>query len=264
MIEFGEQYATLAVSRAGYVTTVTINRPDVLNAINMQMYADIASLFAVLEDDPETRVVLFTGQGRAFSVGADLKERPNMSLVEVKRRRRLAPSVFGSIANCSRPVIAAVNGYAMGGGCELALACDIILASTQAVFSLPETVIGVIPGGGATQRLPRLVGPQVAKEWIFTGRRFSAQEALAQGMILAVHEPECLLDRAHEMGATIAQNAPIAVSQGKKAINAALRMDLETGILFEAEAYQTALHTEDRDEGLRAFREKRRPDFGGK
>lgn len=259
-----DEYATLTVQRDDHIATVALNRPDVLNAVNMQMYDDIPLAFDRLTDDDDTWVIVFRGNGRAFSVGADLKERQSMSDADVRRRRRHAPSMFGSVANCRKPVIGAVHGYALGGGLELALACDIVIASEDTTIGLPETMVGVIPGGGATQRLPRLVGPQLAKELIFTGRRFSAEQGRSMGLVTHVVPREQLADTAARLAEEIAAAAPMAVYQAKKAINAAARMDLETGLLFEEEAYQSCLPTEDRKEGLAAFQEKRIPRFMGR
>ena len=186
-----------------------------------------------------------------------------MTLQDVRRRRRLAPRTFGAIANCLKPTIAAIRGYALGGGCELALCCDILIASENTVFSLPEVTLGVIPGGGATVRLPRLVGPQLAKEIIFTGRRFPAARALEYGMITHMVPDDQLLDAAMALAREIVTNAPVAVYQAKKAINASLSIDVENGLLFEAESYQTCLTSEDRNEGLAAYREKRKPNYKG-
>lgn len=258
------QFDTLQVTVDDHVATVTLNRPDVLNAVNMPMYEDLFQAFNQLDDDDSVWVIVLTGSGRAFSVGADLKERQTMTVADVRRRRRLAPRTFGAVANCRKPVIGAIHGYAMGGGCELALCCDLLMAAEGTVFALPETAIGVIPGGGGTQRLPRLVGPMLAKELIFTGRRFSAQQAFEYGMLSRVVPADELLAAAQELAREICQSAPLAVYQAKKAINATFNVGLEAGLLYEAEAYDTCLSSEDRLEGLAAFREKRKPQFKGR
>ena len=187
-----------------------------------------------------------------------------MSLSEVQRRRRLAPATCGAIANCSKPVIASIHGYALGGGWELALCCDLNLAARSTTFALPETALGVIPGGGGTQRLPRLIGPQAAKELIFTGRRITAVQAADFGLLNRVVDDDKLDEAVDHLVAEIQRCAPIALSQAKLAINAALDIDLSNGLLFEAAAYEKCLHTEDRDEGIRAFGEKRSPQFKGR
>lgn len=242
--------ATVAVRTVGHgIGIVELNRPDLLNAINMGLYTDLQRTFADLEDDPTTCVLVLTGRGRAFSVGADLKERKTMRPTDVRRRRELAPRVFGAIAHCRKPVIAAVAGYALGGGCELALACDLIVAERDAVFGLPETTLGVIPGGGATQRLPRLVGIQRAKELILTGRRFSSEEAERFGMLSRVVEPGAALDASLELGRGMAANPPMALFQAKRALQMSQGLDVDRGVLFEAEAYQACLDSARWDTG---------------
>ncbi|MGH2949972.1 MAG: enoyl-CoA hydratase/isomerase family protein [Solirubrobacteraceae bacterium] len=246
-----ERESTVGVRTAeAGIAVVELNRPEALNAISMRLYADLERSFAELEADPASSVLVLTGRGRAFSVGADLKERRTMSADDVRRRRELAPRVFGSMARCRKPVIAAVAGYALGGGCELALACDLIIADRDAVFGLPETTLGVIPGGGATQRLPRLVGLQRAKELILTGRRFSAVEAERFGMLARVAEPGGALDAALEVAREMAANPPMALFQAKRALQMSQGLDVERGVLFEAEAYQACLATACWDVGL--------------
>jgi len=235
-------YATVAL-RVGddHVALVELNRPASLNAVSMGLYADILRVFGDVDDDPDCHVVVLAGRGRAFSVGADLKERKTMTDADVRRRRRLAPTVFGAMARCTKPVVAAVAGYALGGGCELALACDVIVVEESTVFALPETTLGVIPGGGGTQRLPRLVGLPRAKELILTGRRFTAREAEAWGMVNRVVPDGHAVEAATELARSIAANPPIALQQAKRALNASQSLDLDNGVLFEAEAYQACL-----------------------
>jgi len=258
-----KRYETLRVEVNDHVATVTLHRPEVLNAINMTMYSDLVEAFQSIDDNPSIWVAIVTGEGRSFSVGADLKERQTMSLPDVRRRRRLAPRTFGAIANSNQPVIAAINGFAFGGGFELALACDLLVAVDKATFSLPETALGVIPGGGATQRLPRMIGPQRAKELILTGRRFSAEEAQWYGILNYVVPESELVSRARVLAEEMKANAPIALAQAKRAINASMNTGLESGLLLEAEAYQACLNSKDRSEGLAAFREKRKPSYTG-
>jgi enoyl-CoA hydratase/carnithine racemase len=243
---------------------VLLSRPDQLNAINMPMYADLVQAFAAVEEDPETWVVILRGAGRAFSVGADLKERQTMTEADVRRRRRLAPSTFGAIAGCTRPVVAAIHGYAFGGGWELALAADLNIAAESTQFSLPEAALGVIPGGGATQRVPRLAGPQFAKELIFTGRRISATVAKDHRLLTKVVPDDQIVAAAQELAEEIASAAPIAVRQVKRAVDASANMDVRSGVLYEEDLYQVCIKTEDRLEGLSAFRERRPPVFQGR
>jgi enoyl-CoA hydratase/carnithine racemase len=252
------EYDTIEVTLGDdHVALVELNRPEVLNAINMALYADIPRVFADLDDEPSVSVVVLTGRGRAFSVGADMKERETMSIDDVRRRRRLAPTVFGSMSRCTKPVIAAVAGYALGGGCELALACDLIVAEESAVFALPETTLGVIPGGGATQRLPRLVGLPRAKDLILSGRRFSAADAERWGMVSHLAPDGAVVERAQALARELAANAPVALAQAKRALNASQSLDVESGVLFEAEAYQACLADGEWRERMAAARERR-------
>lgn len=256
-------YETLEITVEDHVARVAINRPDSLNAINMALYEDIFQSFRAINDDRSIWVVILTGNGRAFSVGADLKERQTMTKADVQRRRRLAPLMFGAMTQARAPVIAAVNGYAFGGGFELALACDVIVAAENAVFSLPETRLGVIPGGGATQRLPRMIGVHKAKEIILTGGRFDARKALEYGILNHLVPEGQAETAAREIASEMMLSAPTALAQAKKAINASMNMGLDIGLQFETEAYQSCLTTKDRDEGLAAFREKRQPRYTG-
>lgn len=256
-------YETLDISVEDHVARVAFNRLDSLNAINMVLYEDILQAFRRINDDRSIWVVILTGNGRAFSVGADLKERQMMTKADVQRRRRLAPLMFGAMTQARAPVIAAVNGYAFGGGFELALACDVIVAAENALFSLPETRLGVIPGGGATQRLPRMVGVHRAKEIILTGGRFDARKALEYGIVNRLVPKGEAEKVAREIAADMMLSAPMALAQAKKAINASMNMGLDIGLQFETEAYQSCLTTKDRDEGLAAFREKRQPRYTG-
>lgn len=263
MSGFSRDYETLRVQVVDHVATVKLHRPEVLNAISMPMYANLVDAFTTLNDDSSVWIIIVTGEGRSFSVGADLKERQSMSVQEVRQRLRLAPRTFGAIANSNQPVIAAINGYAFGGGFELALACDLLVASETAQLSLPETTLGVIPGGGATQRLPRIIGLQRAKELILTGRRFSAQDAYQYGILNYVVPQTHLQERVQALVEEMKASSPLALIQAKRAINASVNVGLEAGLVFEAEAYQACLNSKDRDEGLAAFREKRNPIFTG-
>ena len=256
-------YETLDISVEDNVARVALNRPDSLNAINMVLYEDIFQAFRRINDEKSIWVVVLTGNGRAFSVGADLKERQTMTRADVQRRRRLAPLMFGAMTQARAPVIAAVNGFAFGGGFELALACDVIVASENAMFSLPETRLGVIPGGGATQRLPRMVGVHKAKEIILSGRRFDARQALEYGILNRLVPEGEAETAAREIAAEMKLSAPMALAQAKKALNGSMNMGLDIGLQFETEAYQSCLATKDRDEGLAAFREKRQPRYTG-
>jgi enoyl-CoA hydratase/carnithine racemase len=247
-----------------HVLLVTLNRPEVLNAINTQMGRDLLDLWTRLTADPgDTRCVVLTGAGeRAFCAGGDLKERDGMTQAQWQAQHELFERGFAALLELPTPVIAAVNGHAYGGGLETALACDFIYAARSARFALSEVRLGIMPGGGGTQNLPRAVGERRAKELILTARAFSAEEGLGWGLINKISDE--VLKEALETAKAIAENAPLSVRQAKKSIHYGLQMDLLTGYRFEIEAYNRLVDTEDRREGVRAFNEKRKPVFKGK
>jgi enoyl-CoA hydratase/carnithine racemase len=217
-----------------------------------------------IQYDKDIRVVIVTGTGdRAFCAGADLKEREHMSMSEVRQYIRAIRDTFTDIENLPIPVICAINGIALGGGLELALACDIRLASPNAKMGLTECTLGIIPGGGGTQRLPRLVGRGKAKEMLFLGLQITAQEALEMGLINHVAAEGKLLDMALEMAERIVNNSPIAIQQAKFAVNRGTEVDINQGLVIESEAYEVCIPTKDRLEALAAFKEKRKPQFKG-
>jgi enoyl-CoA hydratase/carnithine racemase len=250
--------------RQDQVVLLTLNRPEAMNSFNFALLRGLKERLEALQFDPEARVVIITGAGKAFCAGADLKERASLSEQQVKEFIFTIRNTFTFIESLSKPVIAAVNGVALGGGTELALACDLRLASGSATMGLTETRLAIIPGAGGTQRLPRLVGRGKAKELIFTGRRVDAEEALAMGLVNKVCAPEALLDECRAMAAMICETGPIAIQQAKYAINHGLETDLHTGLAIESNAYWITIPTEDRVEGLTAFREKRKPVYRGK
>lgn len=261
------EYHTLALRKQGeHVLVATINRPEVLNAINTQMGHDLLALWTWLTvAQHDFRCVVLTGSGeRAFCAGGDLKERNGLSDEDWRVQHELFERAFLSLLDCPVPIIAAVNGVAFGGGCETSLACDFIYAARNARFSLSETRLGIMPGGGGTQTLPRAVGERRAKELIFSARAFSAAEANEWGLVNRVCEVEELLPLALETATAIAANAPLSVRQAKKAIGTGLQTDLHTGYRFEIEAYNRLVTTEDRHEGVKAFNEKRTPFFKGR
>jgi enoyl-CoA hydratase len=246
------------------IATIVLNRPAALNAINVRLRNRLISIIEEIETNRDVRVVIITGSGeKAFCVGADIKERREMSILEMRELRQTGKNIYNLIENLSKPVMAAINGYALGGGFEIALACDIRIASNNSRFGLPEVTLGVIPVGGGTQRLPRLIGSAKAKELIFTGLTIGAQEALEIGFVNQVVPMEKLMNSALEMAVKISNNPPIAIREAKRAINLALNTNLETGLAFEAEAYLNCYVTKDREEALSAFREKRPPSYGG-
>ena len=251
--------------RQDRVAVLTLNRPEVMNSFNFPMLRALKERVEALHFDPEVRVVIIAGAGpKAFCAGADLKERASMSDTQVREFIFTIRNLFTFIEYLNKPVIAAVNGIALGGGTELALACDIRIASATASLGLTETRLAIIPGAGGTQRLPRLIGRGKAKELIFTGRRVEAQEALQIGLVNKVCEPEALMDECKAMAAMICEAGPIAIQQAKYAINYGLEADLHTGLAIESNAYWVTIPSEDRLEGLRAFGEKRQPVYKGK
>lgn len=247
------------------ILILTLNRPEVMNAFNFALLHALREQIENVRFRPEVRVLIITGAGqKAFCSGADLKERASLSDIQVREYITTIRNLFTSIEQLSKPVIAAVNGVALGGGTELALASDLRIASLNATMGLTETRLAIIPGGGGTQRLPRLIGRGKAKELIFTGRRVDAQEALQIGLANKICEPAKLLAECIKMAAMICETGPIAVEQAKYAINYGLETDIHTGLAIESNAYWITIPTEDRLEGLAAFREKRKPVFKGK
>lgn len=259
-------YQTLLLDTpAPHVLRVSFNRPEVRNALNTQMARDVLALFQGLLLDPgDTRCVILTGVGeQAFCAGGDLKERNGMTDAAWRLQHVLFEQAFYALMDCPVPVIAAVNGSAFGGGAEFALACDFIHASDTARFALTETRLGIIPGCGGTQNLPRAVGARRAKELILTGRPFTAAEAADWGMVNRVWPAAELADGVLETAVAIAAGGPIAVRQAKRAITLGVETDLKTGLALEVEAYNRTIPTEDRREGVAAFNEKRPARFAG-
>ena len=260
-------YQTLAVSEPQpHTLLVTLNRPDAANAMNTQMGLDLLDLFDGLAAAPRTcRAVVLTGAGpRVFCAGGDLKERNGMTDQQWQDQHLIFERAIRAIIQCPVPVIAAVNGAAFAGGMEIALCADFIYAAEHARFALTEVTLGIMPGAGGTQNLPRAVGARRAKEILLTGRPFSAQQAFEWGMVNRICSAEALLPEALETAATIAGNAPISTRQIKQSVNYGLNMDLPSGMMFEIEAYNRMVPTEDRREGIRAFNEKRKPVFQGR
>jgi enoyl-CoA hydratase/carnithine racemase len=258
-------YATLATAQDGPILTVTLNRPQALNALNTQMALDLIELWGRLGMARDVRVVILTGAGhRAFCAGGDFKERDGMTDETWRLQHEIFERAFLAIIDSPLPVIAAANGHAFGGGLEFILACDFAYGVATARFALTEVTIGIMPGGGGTQTLPRAVGGRRAKELILTGRPFSAEQALAWGVLNQVCESGALMPAVMETAGTIARNAPLSVRQAKKSIQHGLQVDLHTGLGIEIEAYNHLVPTEDRREGIRAFLEKRRPVFSGR
>ena len=255
----------LLVTEKDGIATVMLNRPQVMNSLNFEMLRSLRDQIASYRFRQDVRVVIISGAGeKAFCAGADLKERATLKPEQVKEYIFTIRNLFTSIEELNKPVIAAVNGIALGGGTELALACDIRIASTNATMGLTETRLAIIPGAGGTQRLPRLVGRGKAKELIFTGRRIGAEEALEIGLVNKICDLSELLDECRSMAAMICETGPIAIEQAKYAINKGIETDINTGLAIESNAYWVCIPTEDRLEGLAAFKEKRKPVYRGK
>ncbi len=261
-----QSYATLALERpASPVLRLVLNRPEVANAFNTQMATDLMHCFESISlAAGDTRCIILTGAGeRAFCAGGDLKERDGMSDAEWSAQHLVYERMIRAVLDCPIPIVGAVNGAAFGGGCELAAAADFIYAADNARFAMTETSLGIIPGAGGTQTLARAVGERRAKELIMSARRFDAAEAQAWGLVNEVCSVDELPGRALEVAQRIAANAPIAVRQAKQAIRRGLQMSLADGLGFEIEAYNRTVPTADRREGVRAFNEKRKPEFKG-
>ncbi|MBI5579017.1 MAG: enoyl-CoA hydratase/isomerase family protein [Deltaproteobacteria bacterium] len=255
----------LLVEEAYGVVTLTLNRPEVMNSLNFPLLFALRDTVESVRFRRDIRVIIITGAGqKAFCSGADLKERATLAPEKVKEYIYTIRNLFTAIEQLNKPVIAAVNGIALGGGTELALACDIRLASKTATMGLTETRLAIIPGAGGTQRLPRLVGRGKAKELIFTGRRVDAAEAERIGLVNQVAEPQGLLSECLKIATMICETGPIAIEQAKYAINHGIETDIATGLAIESNAYWVTIPTEDRLEGLSAFREKRKPVYKGK
>ena len=256
---------SLARSEEGFLT-ITLDRPETRNALNTQMGIELREIFLPLRFEPgDARCIIITGAGdKAFCAGGDLKERNGMTDAAWRSQHAIFEEAYYAIMECTVPVIAAVNGAAFGGGLELALACDFIYASKNARFAMSETSLGIIPGCGGTQNLPRAVGERRAKELILGARPFTADEAHEWGMVNEVCESADLMPRTLEAARRICANGPIAVRQAKKAIHHGLQSDLRTGLGFEIECYNRTVVTEDRLEGVKAFGEKRKPNFQGR
>lgn len=260
-------FETLKVERRGpHILLVTLNRPAAANAMNTQMGRELMTLFEALSLDLERlRCVVLTGSGeKAFCAGGDLKERNGMTDEAWVAQHLVFERMLRALIGCPIPVIAAVNGAAYGGGCEIAAACDFIYAAPHARFALTEVTLGIMPGAGGTQNLPRAVGERRAKEIILTGAPFTAEEAERWGLVNRVIPADRLLEETMATAERIAANAPIAVRQAKQSISRGLQMSLADGLAFEIEAYNRLVGTEDRREGVRAFNEKRKPVFKGR
>ena len=258
------EYKNILFDREENIGMITINRPEVRNALDPQTIAEIRGAVRTCRFDKDVRVVILTGAGgKAFASGADIRSLKTRETLDVLKSE--SQETLNDIENLDKPVIVAIDGYALGGGCELAMACDIRIATRRSKLGQPEVNLGLIPGLGGTQRLQRLVGLGTAKELIFTGDIINADEANSIGLVnRVVSEPEDLLATTKEMAQKIIAKAPVAVSLAKSALNIGANIDIHSGLLFEKFAQTIAFSTDDRTEGTSAFLEKRKPDFKGK
>jgi enoyl-CoA hydratase len=257
-------YENILYEVRGGVGILTVNRPKVLNALNPETLSEIGHVADAARREGSVRVMVITGAGeKAFVAGADISRFPDLNPLQARRFAQLGQDVFASLENLPIPVIACVNGFALGGGCELALACDFIYASEKAQFGQPEINLGIIPGFGGTQRLTRLVGRARAKELCMTGEQIGAQEAWQMGMVARVLDPETLWDQTMETATALAEKGAVALRAVKQTVDRGSEADLRTGCTLELDAFSTCFASRDATEGARAFLEKRKPSFSG-
>ena len=254
-------YQFVETEREGDLEIVTINRPKALNALNPEVIGELMDCFKNIENDKTVNCVILTGSGRSFVAGADIAVMAEADGGEGRALTKIGQDLMDYIEAVRVPVIAAINGFALGGGCEIAMACDIRIASEKAIFGQPETGLGIIPGFGGTQRLPRLVGKGMGKYIIMTGEKIKAEEALRIGLVERVVPADELMNEAKRVAGMILSNAPVATRIAKRAINVAQNTDMTSAIAYELEAYDTTFHTLDREEGMKAFVEKRKANF---
>ena len=248
----------VTLEHRGPVGLITMNRPKALNALNDQVLRELDAVLDQVEADDSILVAVITGAGRSFVAGADIGQMSTLTAAEAKAFGVLGNRVFLKLENLTKPTIAAVNGFALGGGCELSMACDIRVASEKAKFGQPEVGLGITPGFSGTQRLPRRVGVAKAKELIFSGKQIGAEEAKRIGLVNEVYAAEELLNKAVEMAKSFTANAPIAVKYSKACIDRGMQMDIDNGIALENELFAMCFATEDQKEGMGAFLEKRK------
>jgi enoyl-CoA hydratase len=259
------EYKNILLSFEGDIGTLTINRPKVLNALNMETLKEIQLAIQEVRNNASVRVLIVSGAGeKTFVAGADIQEMLGMNSIEALSFSRLGHFTLKMIQDLDRPVVAAVNGYALGGGTELALACDIIYASENARFGLPEVTLGVFPGFGGTQRLPRLIGKGKAKELIFTGRMITAEEAFQMGIVNRVFPLASLMEEVKKVALQIAANGPVGVRLAKMVVDSGFNMDLWEACTLESYAFGVGFTTEDQKEGMKAFLEKRKATYQGR
>jgi len=257
-------YETIIVEIEEGIAVLTLNRPMVLNALNNQVFYELAEAASTIAADPSVRVIIITGGDKVFAAGADIGQMASASAVDVTTSDNPSHRAFHLIENMPKPVIAAVAGYALGGGCELSLVADVRIAADNALFGLPEIKLGILPGGGGTQRLPRLIGAGKAKELIFGGDFIKADEALSIGLVNKVVPADQLFTEAKKMATRFAERGAVALRLAKSCVNEGLKMDLEAGLQYEHKCFSLLFSTEDQKEGMRAFLEKRPARFQGR
>jgi enoyl-CoA hydratase len=256
------KYNTISIRKDGGLAIITLNRSANLNALNRQMFSELGAALDDAERDEEVRVVMLTGGEHCFSAGFDMTEINELATpAEARRFLRAAHIIFDRLEELEKPVVAAIGGLALGGGCELSLACDLRVAAETATFGQPEIKIGMIPGGGGTQRLPRLIGITKAKELLYTGDHINAREAYRIGLLNKVVKPALLMEEARSMALKIAGKPQVALKAAKLAINGGRNMDLHAAIAYEARCFEVLFLTEDQKEGVVAYMEKRKPGF---
>jgi enoyl-CoA hydratase len=258
------QYRNLLVGIKDTIATVTFNRPEKLNAMNTETVTELGEAIVALAENTQVRVIILTGSGKAFVAGADIAEMSTKTPSQARAYSELGHRVMHTIQTLKKPVIAAVNGYALGGGAEVVLSCDICIASEHATFGLPETILGIIPGWGATQRAARLIGTARTKELIFTGQLIDAGKACEIGLINQVVPHEQLMDVVMKLAQKIGGQSPLALSIAKKIIHEGLDKSLVEGCRMETEAFSNLFDSQDQKEGMKAFLEKRKPQFSGR
>ena len=258
-------YETIVLEPEGSIAVLKVNRPQALNALNHKVISELIVVLDEIEKGVMPKVLILTGAGeKAFVAGTDIIEMESLSSFEAREFAGFARLAIDKVANLNRPVIAAVNGFALGGGCELAMACDIRIASEKARMGQPETGLGIIPGSGGTQRLTQLVGVSKAKQLVFTGEVIDGRTALEIGLVDKVVPPDLLMEEAKKMALTIAAKPKIALALAKSAINRGIDIDLQDGLSYEIECFAQCFSTKDQKEGMRAFTEKRKPNYTDK
>jgi enoyl-CoA hydratase len=257
------KYQTIADSREGAIGVITLNRPEAMNALNNKMVNELIESLGQFEKDETVRCIVIAGSERAFSAGADINEMSGMTAVQMAMTEHFFP-LWDKVGHYSKPIVAALSGFVLGGGLELAMSCDVLVASETTQMGQPEIDIGVMPGGGGTQRLTRAVGKYKAMEMILTGRRIGAEEAKTLGLVSRVVPKEAYLSEAMKVAKEIASKSPMAVKLAKMAVNNAFEMGLGPGLNFERELFYMLFASDDQKEGMNAFTQKRKPEFKGK